>query len=152
VPASQQALAQQAQRIEVRLPGSERWVKPVSSTSLPADDPVPQTVEWRLDLSAADGAQQVPSRQVRVRFVGSGEQQRLVVPEAVLVRRSELTAVYVVVRRGEGQPDGFSLRAVRTGAGHGEAGLEVLAGLKAGDRVALDPVRAGLSGAMPAAQ
>jgi RND family efflux transporter MFP subunit len=152
VPASQQALAQQAQRIEVRLPASERWVKPVSSTSLPAADAVSQTVEWRLDLSAADGAQQVPGRQVRVRFVGSGEQQRLVVPEAVLVRRGELTAVYVVTPRGEGQPEGFSLRAVRTGAGHGEAGLEVLAGLKAGDRVALDPVRAGLSGAMPAAQ
>jgi RND family efflux transporter MFP subunit len=152
VPASQQALAQQAQRIEVRLPGSERWAKPVSSTSLPAADPVSQTVEWRLDLSAADGAQQVPGRQVRVRFVGSGEQQRLVVPEAVLVRRGELTAVYVVIARGEGEPEGFSLRAVRTGAGHGEAGLEVLAGLKAGDRVALDPVRAGLSGAMPAAQ
>ncbi len=152
VPASQQALAQNAQRIEVRLPGTERWVRPASSTSLPAADPVSQTVEWRLDLSAADGAQQVPGRQVRVRFVGSGEQQRLVVPEAVLVRRGELTAVYVVIARGEGLPDGFSLRAVRLGAGRGEAGLEVLAGLKAGDRVALDPVRAGLSNAVPAAQ
>lgn len=151
VPASRQALAQQAQRIEVRLPGSERWVKPATSTSLPAADPVSQTVEWRLDLSAADGAQQVPGRQVRVRFVGSGEQQRLVVPDAVLVRRGELTAVYVVVPRGEGQPDGFSLRAVRTGAGSGDAGLEVLAGLKAGERVALDPVRAGLRNAVPAA-
>jgi RND family efflux transporter MFP subunit len=151
VPASQQALAQNAQRIEVHLPGTERWVKPASSASLPAADPVSQTVEWRLDLSAADGAQQVPGRQVRVRFVGSGEQQRLVVPEAVLVRRGELTAVYVVIARGEGQPDGFSLRAVRTGVGRGDAGLEVLAGLKAGDRVALDPVRAGLSNAVPAA-
>ncbi|MBE0586598.1 MAG: efflux transporter periplasmic adaptor subunit, partial [Hydrogenophaga sp.] len=32
------------------------------------------------------------------------------------------------------------------------AGVEVLAGLKAGDRVALDPVRAGLAGAQPAAK
>src|SRR5690606_25201595 len=123
-----------------------------TSTSLPAADPVSQTVEWRLDLSEADGAQQVPGRQVRVRFVGSGEQQRLTVPEAALVRRGELTAVYVVSPRGEGQAAGFVLRAVRTGGGHGEAGLEVLGGLKAGDRVALDPVRAGLSGAAPAAQ
>jgi RND family efflux transporter MFP subunit len=156
VPASQQALAQNAQRIEVRLPGTERWVRPASSASLPAADPVSQTVEWRLDLSAADGAHQVPGRQVQVLFVGSGEQQRLVVPEAVLVRRGELTAVYVVIARGEGQPDGFSLRAVRTGAGRtgagrGDAGLEVLAGLKAGERVALDPVRAGLRNAVPAA-
>ncbi len=152
VPASLQAAAQQAQQVEVQLPGSERWVKPAASTSLPTADPVSQTVEWRLDLSAADGANQVPGRQVRVRFVGSGAQQRLVVPASALLRRGELTAVYLAASRGEGQPEGFSLRAVRTGAGHGEAGLEVLAGLKAGDRVALDPVRAGLQGARPAAQ
>jgi RND family efflux transporter MFP subunit len=149
VPASLQGAALQSPQAEVRLPGSERWVKPVASTSLPAADPVSQTVEWRLDLSAADGANLVPGRQVRVRFVGSVEQQRLVVPASALVRRGELTAVYMVSPRGEGQPAGFSLRAVRTGSGHGEAGLEVLAGLKAGDRIALDPVRAGLRGAVP---
>ena len=149
VPASQHSAAQQAQRVEVRLAGSNDWVKPVTATSLPAADPVSQTVEWRLDLSAQDGADQVPGRQVRVRFVGAAEQQRLVVPETALVRRGELTAVYVVSARGEGESAGFSLRAVRTGASHGAAGLEVIAGLKAGDRVALDPVRAGLSGARP---
>lgn len=151
LPASLQDAAL-GQLTEVRLPGTQRWVKPVAITSLPAADPVSQTVEWRLDLSVADGAQQVPGRQVRVRFVGNGEQQRLVVPASALVRRGELTAVYLVSPRGEGQAAGFSLRAVRTGAGHGDAGLEVLAGLKAGDRVALDPVRAGLSGAVPAVQ
>ncbi|MDM7951220.1 efflux RND transporter periplasmic adaptor subunit [Hydrogenophaga sp.] len=151
VPASQQTAAAQAKRVEVRLPGDTAWVQPASVTSLPAADPVSQTVEWRLDLSAADGASQVPGRQVRVRFVIDAEQQRLVVPESALLRRGELTAVYVVVPRGEGQPSGFALRAVRTGASHGEAGLEVLAGLKAGDRVALDPVRAGLAGAQPTA-
>ncbi|WP_291010840.1 efflux RND transporter periplasmic adaptor subunit [Hydrogenophaga sp.] len=151
VPASQQAAALQARRVEVRLPGSTAWVQPASVTSLPAADPVSQTVEWRLDLSAADGANQVPGRQVRIRFVVDSDQQRMVVPESALLRRGELTAVYVVVSRGEGQPAGFALRAVRTGASHGEAGLEVLAGLKAGDRVALDPVRAGLAGAQPAA-
>ena len=39
---------------------------------------------------------------------------------------------------------------MRLGAG-AAAGVEVLAGLKAGERVALDPVRAGLAGAVPAA-
>lgn len=150
VPASQQALVQTASRIEVRLPGTDRWVQPVTSTSLPAADAVSQTVEWRLDLSAADGAGQVPGRQTQVRFVG-GEAQRLVVPTSALLRRGELTGVYVVTSRGEGQ-SGFALRAVRAGASHGEAGVEILSGLKAGDRVALDPVRAGLAGARPAAQ
>ncbi|HMN93075.1 MAG TPA: efflux RND transporter periplasmic adaptor subunit [Hydrogenophaga sp.] len=149
VPASQQSLASQAQRVEVRLPDG-RWVQPVARTALPAADPVSQTVEWRLDLSAADGANQVPGRQVQVRFVG-GEAQRLVVPASALLRRGELTAVYVATPRADGA-QGFGLRAVRTGASHGEAGVEVLSGLKAGDRVALDPVRAGIAGARPAAQ
>ncbi len=62
-----------------------------------------------------------------------------------MLRRGELTAVYAV------QDGGFVLKAVRLGAAQG-AGVEVLAGLKPGERVALDPVRAGLAGAMPAAQ
>lgn len=153
VPASQQALAVASRRVEVRLPGAdERWVEPVARTSLPAADAVSQTVEWRLDLGPDDGAGQVPGRQVQVRFVG-GDTQRLTVPASALLRRGELTAVYVAASRGEGpSEDGFVLRAVRVGAGHGEAGVEILAGLKAGDRVALDPVRAGLAGARPVAR
>jgi len=153
VPASQQPLALSAQKIEVQLPGTDRWVAPAAKTSVPAADPVSQTVEWRLNLSDADGAGQVPGRQVKVRFVGSTAQaasQRLVVPATALLRRGELTGVYVVTARGE-SAKGFALRAVRTGATHGD-GVEVLAGLKAGDQVALDPVRAGLSGATPVAK
>jgi hypothetical protein len=53
--------------------------------------------------------------------------------------------VYVV----SGQ--GFSLRAVRLGVDHGADGVEVLAGLLENERVALDPVKAGLAGAQPVA-
>lgn len=153
VPASLQPLALQASQVEVQLPGTDRWVVPASKTTVPAADPVSQTVEWRLNLSDADGAGQVPGRQVKVRFVGSAAQaapQRLVVPATALLRRGELTGVYVVTAKGE-SAKGFALRAVRTGASHGD-GVEVLAGLKAGDQVALDPVRAGLSGATPVAK
>lgn len=154
VPASQQAIAQSAQRVEVQLPGSGAWVAPASQTRLPAADPVSQTVEWRLDLGRDDGANQTPGTQVRVRFVGTtaGKPQsdRLVIPTTALLRRGELTAVYVVAPKGGDKPEGFALRAVRTGSSHGDTGTEVLAGLKAGDRVALDPVRAGLAGAVPA--
>lgn len=149
VPASQQALALAAQRVEVQLPGAEgRWVEPAQRTSLPVADTVSQTVEWRLDLSEADGADQVPGRNVQVRFVGAAvanAPERLVVPSSALLRRGELTAVYLAT--AEGHPTAFVLRAVRLGADHGEAGVEVLSGVRAGDRVALDPVRAGLSGA-----
>lgn len=150
VPASQQPMALKAGKIEVQLPGTDKWVASASKTTVPAADPVSQTVEWRLNLSEANGAGQVPGRQVRVRFVGSEGQaapQRLLVPSTALLRRGELTGVYVVTTKGE-SGKGFALRAVRTGATHGDA-VEVLAGLKAGDQVALDPVRAGLSGAQP---
>jgi len=154
VPASQQALAQSAERVEVQLPDSGTWVMPASQTRLPVADPISQTVEWRLDLGREDGATQTPGTQVRVRFIGTTTQQtaasdRLVVPTSAVLRRGELTAVYVVAPKGSDKPEGFALRAVRTGNPNGPDGIEVLAGLKAGDRVALDPVRAGLAGAEP---
>ena len=42
---------------------------------------------------------------------------------------------------------GFTLRAVRVGASLADS-VEVVAGLRAGERIALDPVRAGLAGAV----
>ncbi|MEN9384621.1 MAG: hypothetical protein RL323_1764, partial [Pseudomonadota bacterium] len=45
---------------------------------------------------------------------------------------------------------GFVLRAVRLGAQRGAAGVEILSGIKAGEKIALDPVRAGLAGAKAA--
>jgi hypothetical protein len=69
----------------------------------------------------------------------------MVVPAAAVLRRGELTAVYVAGDKG------FVLRAVRLGSDHGAEGIEIVAGLAAGDRVALDPVKAGLAGAQAAA-
>jgi RND family efflux transporter MFP subunit len=151
VPASRQALAAKAATLEIKLPDG-RWVAPVARTALPAADPVSQTVEWRLDLAADVSAALVPGQQVQVRFVSS-QAQRLTVPTQAVFRRGELTAVYVVrsaERAGTAQADAFVLRAVRLGAAHGSAGYEVLSGLAGGERVALDPVRAGLSGARAA--
>lgn len=153
VPASRQPLALKARTIEVRLPDG-RWVAPVSRQSLPAADPVSQTVEWRLDLATTDAAGLVPGQQVQVRFVSS-EAQRLTVPAQAVFRRGELTAVYVA-RGGESKAGmgAFVLRAVRLGGAHGASGYEVLSGLNGGELVALDPIRAGLAGALvgPTAQ
>ena len=124
--------------------GTAQWVAPSSRSVMPAADPVSQTIEWRLELPTAAVRGVVPGQQVRVRFVG-GQAQRVVVPAAAVLRRGELTAVYVAT------PTGFALKAVRLGADHGSAGIEVLAGLGPDDRVALDPVRAGLAGARAAA-
>ncbi len=143
VPASQQALARGAQRIEVRLP-SGRWVTPGTTSLLPGADPVSQTIELRLELPAGVLAGSVPGQSVRVRFA-AGSEQRLTVPSASVLRRGELTAVYVA------REQDFVLRTVRIGADYGSAGTAVLAGLADGERIALDPVRAGLAGARPAA-
>jgi len=142
VPASQQAIARKVQRVQVRMPSGE-WVSPSSSVALPGADAVTQTVEFRLEMPAAAVGAAIPGQSVRVRFAG-GSAERLTVPAAAVLRRGELTGVYVA------RDDGFVLQAVRVGADHGEAGIEVLAGLRAGERVALDPIRAGLSGAKPA--
>lgn len=147
VPASRQPAAGQPLTVEVRLPDG-RWVPPVSRTALPAADPVSQTVEWRLDLAADAAAGLVPGQQVQVRLL-AGKVQRLTVPSDAVFRRGEMTAVYVA--RDNAAAPGFVLRAVRLGADQGAAGHEVLAGLNGGERVALDPVRAGLTGAKPAA-
>ncbi|MBB1074639.1 efflux RND transporter periplasmic adaptor subunit [Rhodoferax sp. 4810] len=133
--------------IEVQVPaadGSQTWVRPTRINRLPGADPVSQTIEWRLELPATTATTLMPGQQIRVRFA-AGQKQRLVIPAASVLRRGELTAVYVAGTTG------FVLKAVRLGADHGQQGFEVLAGLQEKDQVALDPVKAGLSGAQPLA-
>ena len=79
----------------------------------------------------------------RAHFV-TGVASRLLVPRAALVRRSEVTAVYVLSE--DGQP---RLRQVRLGTASDENAVEVLSGLGAGERVALEPVKAVIPAAGP---
>lgn len=146
VPASQATQARAARQVEIELPDGRR-VAPVRRAELPGADPVAQTVEWRLDLAPGDATDLRPGRTVRVHFTGAelaptGARSVPTVPAAALLRRGELTAVYVV------RENGFVLRQVRAGASHGGS-TEVLAGLKTGERIAADAVRAGLAGARP---
>jgi len=140
VPASRATLVGQAANVQVQageaLP--DAWITPSATSVIPSSDPVSQTTEWRLELPAAQSAGLVPGLQVRVKFSAPAAANRslLAVPEQAIVRRGELTAVYV--KNG----DVFTLRAVRLGQKLGADGTEVLAGLKAGDVVALDTVRA----------
>ena len=140
VPASRAALIGQAADAQVQAASAQGdvWIVPSARSVIPSSDPVSQTTEWRLELPEAGSAGLVPGQQVRVRFSAAQSSNRslLAVPEQAIVRRGELTAVYV--KSGEV----FSLRAVRLGQRLGADGVEVLAGLKAGDAVALDTVRA----------
>jgi len=165
LPASLAVAARAATQVDVTLPGGQRVV-PASRSELPGTDAVSQTIEWRLDLPGAAAAGLQPGQPVQVQFSGSsaheppgrsqGEYRSasarrlpddpaaagMVIPASAVLTRGELTAVYAV------QGDRFVLKAVRLGAPQGDA-VPVLAGLKAGERIAADPVRAGLTGAVP---
>lgn len=158
LPASRAAAARAAQQVWVQLPDG-REVVPLRRTLLAAADPVSQTLEWRLELPAEAVTALAPGQALRVRVesapdavraaagaagaVGASGAAPLSLPLAAVLRRGELEAVYVA-REG-----GFSLRAVRLGAVQGGR-VEVLAGLRSGEQVAADALRAGLAGARPA--
>jgi len=78
-----------------------------------------------------------PGMFVKTGFV-TGEKRELVVPKAAVVYRSEVTGIYVL--NGD---DRVHFRQVRLGRDLGDA-LTVLAGLTEGERVALDPIAAGV--------
>ncbi|RMD78401.1 MAG: efflux RND transporter periplasmic adaptor subunit [Gammaproteobacteria bacterium] len=135
LPQSFVAAVRRHRQARVILPGDPpREVAASSLTIFPYADPAAHSFRVRVGLPP--GLQGVwPGTFVKVAF-RTGEERRLVVPARAVVRRSEVTAVYVVGPEGR-----VSLRQVRLGRRLGES-VEVLAGLRAGERVALDPVRA----------
>jgi RND family efflux transporter MFP subunit len=122
----------------IEVPGRNDWIPAARLVVLPAADPRTQTTEVRAYLPEKSGSL-MPGQFVRVHFV-TGTAHRLVVPASAVFRRSELTAVYVVPADGKPQ-----LRQVRVGERQGDGSWEVLAGLQPGERVALDPVQAGMT-------
>jgi RND family efflux transporter MFP subunit len=138
VPQQQLAsLGRGALQAKVEFPESGRWLDAASVTVLPAADPRTHTARVRVALPA-DAAGVVPGMAARVHFV-VGSAPRLTVPGAAVLRRGEVTGVYVADGKG-----GFSLRQLRLGSALDDASVEVLAGLSGGETFALDPVRAGL--------
>lgn len=126
-----------ALQAKVEFPESGRWLDAASVTVLPAVDPRTHTARVRVALPA-DAPGVVPGMAARVHFL-VGSAPRLTVPAAALLRRGEVTGVYVADGKG-----GFVLRQLRVGSALDDASVEVLAGLSGGETVALDPVRAGL--------
>jgi hypothetical protein len=70
-----------------------------------------------------------------------GHAKKLVIPAQSVIRRSEVSGVYVVNEKGA-----TSFRQIRLGEKTGEGLVEVLAGVSAGEKVALEPVKAGMVG------
>jgi RND family efflux transporter MFP subunit len=126
-------------RARVEVPSSAKWVDATQLTVIPAADPRTHTTQVRLGLPA-DVRGIYPGIYARAHFV-TGRTTALLVPRAAVLQRSEVTAVYVVGDSGAPQ-----LRQVRLGTAGDEHSVEVLAGLKPGERVALEPVQAGMKG------
>jgi hypothetical protein len=112
---------------------------------LPAADSNTHSVRVRIDLPAGIQAA-YPGLYGRVRFATAAK-SRLLVPQVAVVQRSEVTGVYVVGVPAQGQGQNQSpvrFRQVRLGEVLGGGRVEVLAGLRAGEQVATEPVKAGI--------
>ncbi len=123
-------------KARVQRPG-DGWVEVTRVTVFPFADFGSNTFKVRLDLP--DGTPDLfPGMFVKTAFV-TGMKKELVVPAESVVYRSELTGVYVVSPQ-----DRIGFRQVRIGHETGDGEVILLAGLEAGERVALDPVAAGI--------
>ena len=135
------------------LPAAQQWVQPRQAQVLPTVDAATHTVQMRADLPAGLTALS-PGMYARLWLPvaaggtdgnrAAGAPAALTVPLAAVVRRAELTGVYVL--DAAGQP---LLRQVRLGRTEGST-VEVLSGLMPGERVVTDPQAA--ARALPAAR
>jgi hypothetical protein len=125
----------------VEVTSLNKWIEANGITVLPTADARTHATRVRLDLP--DTVRNVyPGMFARVYFT-VGRARKLVVPVSAVVKRSEVTGVYAV------KPDGaVSFRQVRLGEPAGQGDIEILAGVTAGERVATDPIKAGMRSAV----
>lgn len=123
-------------KARIEFPDTGRWIDAAQVELLPTADFRTHTATVRATLpEGTDGV--LPGAYARLHLL-TGQTKKLLVPASAVVRRGEVTLVYVVDGQGASH-----LRQVRLGQGNAE-GYEVLAGVAAGESVALDPVRAGM--------
>jgi RND family efflux transporter MFP subunit len=113
------------------------WLESDRLTFFPYADPDSHTFTVRVALP--DGQHGLyPGMLVKVAF-SVGESPELAIPSRSIVHRSEVTGVYVL-----GEDQRLQFRQLRVGREVAGDLTVVLAGLEAGERVALDPVAAGI--------
>ncbi|MBZ0132708.1 MAG: efflux RND transporter periplasmic adaptor subunit [Rhodocyclaceae bacterium] len=124
-------------RAKIEFPGSGQWIDATRVEVFPSADPRTHTVLARVYLPEnLPGV--IPGMFARAHFV-TGSAKKLLVPAAAVLRRGEVTAVYVIDEKNAAQ-----LRQVRLSEPLAGGFHEALAGLAAGEKVALDPVKAGI--------
>lgn len=137
VPQTEAAAIRAANRASVVL-GDGRRLDAAEVTVFPAADPASHSVGVRVTLPEVVDAPQ-PGMTAKVVFpvaaASTAKTGTINLPARAIVRRGELTGAYVVAG------DRISLRQLRLGQRIGDE-VEVIAGLKPGDKVASDPVAA----------
>ncbi len=124
--------------IQIEIPGlaTPAIIQPVRTQLLPSADPSTHTRTLRLtlpaDLQASPGMFARVSLQADAAMDQDGA-GRILLPASAIVRRAEMTGLYVLNK--EGKP---LLRQIRLGGPDGDQ-VEVLSGVSVGERIALDP-------------
>lgn len=128
----------QADAVRVELPGlaaAQQWPSATRVQVLPTVDAATHTVQVRAELGAGpEGV--APGMFARLWLPATGSNtagKAVTVPRSAIVRRAEMTGVYV---QGEGGKP--LLRQVRLGRSEGER-VEVLSGVAPGEQVVVDP-------------
>lgn len=137
IPQYKLAEVQKSAKAAVEIPSLNKWIEAKGITVLPSADTATHTVKVRIDLPE-NLAGVIPGIYARAYF-STGEARKLVIPNSAVLRRSEITGVYVVDAKNR-----VSLRQLRLGEPTPKGEVEVLAGLSPGDTIALDPVKAGI--------
>jgi RND family efflux transporter MFP subunit len=137
IPQYKFADVRRAVQAKVEFPELGRWVNATRVEVLPTADVHSHGVRARVYLPD-DIPGVIPGVFARVHFV-VGKARKLTLPAAAILRRGEISAVYVLAPN---QPP--SLRQVRLGEAVAGGDLEVLAGLSPGESVSLEPVKTGI--------
>lgn len=137
IPQYKLAEVKRAGRAKLEFPDAGLWIDATRVEVLPTADARSHTVTARLYLPAnIEGV--IPGMAARAHFV-TGAGKKLTLPPRAVIRRGEVTGVYVVDAQNVPR-----LRQVRLGEMLGNGELEVLAGLAAGDKVSLEPIQSGI--------
>lgn len=137
VPQSALPAGAKPEDVRVELAGQGAQTTPQRVQVLPTVDPATHTVQVRADLPPGLAAAR-PGLFARLWLpgapgAGAGEGARITVPQSAVVRRAELTGLYVLGAGGQPQ-----LRQVRLGRAEGGR-VEVLSGVAAGEAVLTEP-------------
>lgn len=135
IPQYRLAQMRSVKQATIEFPELGKTVAATRVTVLPTADSATHVSPVRVDVPAGI-SDVVPGMHARLHFV-IGRASKMSMPQTAIVRRGEVAAVYV-----QNEAGALALRQLRLGEAVGAGEVEVLAGLQAGERVVLDPLKA----------